>query len=92
MRMPLIAGNWKMHRVAAGTTSFFESFRPLVECSRPCDIVIWPSFLDLEASVAAAQGMSIQIGAQILCCAREGAFTGEVSGSMIRASLVTRQL
>ena len=72
MRMPLIAGNWKMHRLAAGTTSFFESFRPLVECSRPCDIVICPSFLDLEAAVAAAQGMSIQIGAQNLCCAREG--------------------
>lgn len=86
MRMPLIAGNWKMHRAAAGTMTFFESFRPQVEYSEHREIVICPSFLDLEGAVAAARGSRIQIGAQNLCWAKEGAFTGEVSGSMIRAA------
>ena len=66
--------------------TFFESFRPQVEYSEHREIVICPSFLDLEDAVAAARGTRIQIGAQNLCWAKEGAFTGEVSGSMIRAA------
>ena len=85
MRTPLIVGNWKMYKDPAGTTSFFESFRPLVERSRHCEIVICPSFLDLDTAVSATRGTRIQIGAQNLCWAKEGAFTGEVSGPMIRA-------
>lgn len=86
MRTPLIVGNWKMYKDHAGTSSFFESFRPLVERSRHCEIVICPSFLDLETAVDATRGTKIHIGAQNLCWAKEGAFTGEVSGPMIRAS------
>ena len=66
--------------------TFFESFRPQADHSGHCEIVICPSFLDLECAVAAARGTRIQIGAQNLCWAKEGAFTGEVSGSMIRAA------
>jgi len=86
MRTPIIAGNWKMYKDSAGTTSFFETFRPLVERSGHCQIVICPSFLDVESAVTATRGTRIQIGAQNLCWAKEGAFTGEVSGPMIRAS------
>ena len=82
----MIGGNWKMYKDPAGTMSFFESFRPLVERSGHCEIVICPSFLDLETAVTATRGTRIQIGAQNLYWAKEGAFTGEVSGPMIRAS------
>jgi triosephosphate isomerase (TIM) len=85
-RTPVIGGNWKMYKDPTGTTSFFESFRPLVERSGRCEIVICPSFLDVEAAVTATRGTRIQIGAQNLYWAKEGAFTGEVSGPMIRAS------
>jgi triosephosphate isomerase len=85
MRTPVICGNWKMHKDAAGTTSFFESFRTVVERSENCEIVICPAFLNLEAAVRATRGTRIQVGAQNLCWATEGAFTGEVSGPMIRA-------
>ncbi len=74
-----------MHKDAAGTTSFFESFRTLVESSENCEIVICPPFLNLETAVRATRGTRIQVGAQNLCWATEGAFTGEVSGPMIRA-------
>ncbi len=80
MRTPVICGNWKMHKDGAGTTSFFESFRTLVERSENCEIVICPSFVNLETAVRATRGTRIQVGAQNLCWATEGAFTGEVSG------------
>jgi triosephosphate isomerase len=70
VRTPLIGGNWKMYKDRAGH----------------CEIVICPSFLDLPAAVTATRGTRIQIGAQNLHWAKEGAFTGEVSGARIRAS------
>jgi len=82
----MIAGNWKMNEVTGTAKAFFERFRPLVESSRNCEIVIFPSFLELDRAVVGARGTRIQIGAQNLCWARQGAFTGEVSGSMLRAS------
>jgi triosephosphate isomerase len=86
MRIPLIAANWKMHKNPAGTTSFFRTFLPLVETAVHCDIVICPSFLDVENAVMATQGTRIRIGAQNLYWEKEGAFTGEISGPMIKAA------
>ncbi len=85
-RTPLIGGNWKMHKDPGGTTSFFERFLPLVERSVHCEIVICPSFLDVENAVTATRGTKIQIGAQDLYWENEGAFTGEVSGPMIKGA------
>jgi triosephosphate isomerase len=75
-----------MYKNPAGTTSFFETFRPLVEHSAHCEIVICPSYLDVENAVIATRGTTIRIGAQNLYWAKDGAFTGEVSASMIKAS------
>ena len=81
-----MAGNWKMYKTAAETSSFFEQFRALVEHSGHCEIVICPPYPNLPAAVAAAQGTRIGIGAQNLFWAKEGAYTGEVSASMIRST------
>ena len=80
-----MAGNWKMYKTAAETAAFFEKFRPLVEKSEHCDIVICPPFPNLPAAVAAVYGSRIEIGGQNLFWAKEGAFTGEVSGPMLVA-------
>ena len=56
MRKPIMAGNWKMYKTPAETTAFFEKFRPLVEKSEHCEIVICPPFTNLAAAVDAAQG------------------------------------
>jgi triosephosphate isomerase len=86
MRRPILAGNWKMYKTPAETTAFFENFRPLVASATHADIVICPPFVDLPAAVAACQGSNIQIGAQNLYWAKEGAFTGEVSAGMLSAT------
>ena len=87
-----MAGNWKMYKTPAETTAFFGKFRPLVAQSQHCEIVICPPFPDLGAAVEAARGTAIGIGAQNVAWANEGAFTGEVSGPMLRAVGVTHAI
>ena len=89
MRKPIMAGNWKMYKTSAETTAFFEKFRPLAGQAEHCEVVICPPFTDLAAAVAAAQGTRIHIGAQNIGWAKEGAFTGEISGPMIVAAGAT---
>ena len=89
MRKPVMAGNWKMYKTPAETTAFFEKFKPLAGQAEHCEVVICPPFTNLAAAVAATQGTRIRIGAQNIAWAREGAFTGEISGPMIAASGAT---
>jgi triosephosphate isomerase len=81
-----MAGNWKMYKTPAETQAFFEKFRPLAGNAEHCEVVICPPFTDLAAAVKAAEGSRIQIGAQNMHWAKEGAYTGEISGGMIKAS------
>jgi triosephosphate isomerase len=87
-----MAGNWKMYKTPTETSAFFEEFRPLVAQSQHCDIVICPPFTNLAAAVAGARGTRIAVGAQNIGWANEGAFTGEISGAMIRATGTTHVL
>jgi triosephosphate isomerase len=80
-----MAGNWKMYKTAPETRAFFEKFAPLVAASEHCEIVICPTFPNLAAAAEATQGTRIEIGAQDMYWAKEGAFTGEVSGPMLLA-------
>jgi triosephosphate isomerase len=80
-----MSGNWKMYKTPAETTAFFEKFRPLVEKSEHCEIVICPPFTNLAAAVDAVKGSAIRVGAQNIAWAKEGAFTGEISGPMLTA-------
>jgi len=84
-----MAGNWKMYKTPAETTQFLEKFRPLVEKSEHSEIVICPPFTNLAAAATAAQGSRIHVGSQNIAWAKEGAFTGEISGAMIRAAGAT---
>lgn len=80
-----MAGNWKMYKTAAETAAFFEKFAPLVDKSTHADVVICPTFVNLPAAVAATTGTQIEIGGQNLFWKTEGAFTGEISGPMLKA-------
>ncbi|MEO8657162.1 MAG: triose-phosphate isomerase [Bryobacteraceae bacterium] len=85
-RTPLIAGNWKMYKTAPETTAFFEKFNPLVAKADHCEIVICPTFVNIPAAVAATTGSNVEIGGQNLYFAKEGAYTGEISGPMLKAA------
>lgn len=80
-----MAGNWKMYKTASDTSAFFEQFRPLVASATDREIVICPTFVNIPAAVAAASGSKIGIGGQnVFWQTKEGAFTGEISGPMLK--------
>jgi triosephosphate isomerase (TIM) len=83
MRRRVIAGNWKMFKTQAETRAFFTAFAPLVSASKHCDIVIAPPFTAIPAAVEAAKNTKIAISAQDVFWEKEGAFTGEISASML---------
>jgi triosephosphate isomerase (TIM) len=83
LRRPVIAGNWKMYKTRAETQEFFSAFKPLVNNTKHCDVIIAPPFTSLATAVESARGSAIAIAAQDAYWEREGAFTGEVSVNMI---------
>ena len=82
MRIPFIAGNWKMFKTKAEAIAFAEEFRELY---RDTDVqtAICAPFTNLEALKEAFAGTDIKVGAQNVHFADEGAFTGEISVSML---------
>jgi triosephosphate isomerase (TIM) len=85
MRKKLITANWKMYKTPDQARDFFRDFLPLVHGHERDEIVVCPTYLALEAAVAATKGSNLAIGAQDLYWQTEGAFTGEISGGMLVA-------
>ncbi len=84
-----MAANWKMYKTAQQTTAFFEKFKPLIDAAARCEVVVFPAAVAIPAAVQAAAETAVQIGGQNLYWGKEGAFTGEISGEMLRAAGAT---
>jgi triosephosphate isomerase len=80
-----MVGNWKMYKTVSETSAFFEKFCPIVDKANDRYIVICPTFVNLAAAVEATKGTRVEIGAQNLFWAKEGAYTGEICGPMLTA-------
>ncbi|MGA2966611.1 MAG: triose-phosphate isomerase [Terriglobales bacterium] len=92
MRKKLIAANWKMFKTPAQTRDFFRDFLPLVHGHDRDEVLVCPTYLCLDAAVAAAKGSNVAIGAQNLHWEKEGAFTGEINAAMLVAIGATHVL
>jgi triosephosphate isomerase (TIM) len=84
MRIPFIAGNWKMFKTVHETSVFVNELRSLVKDVADVEIVVAPPFTAVHAAAEAARSANIGVAAQDLYWEREGAFTGEVSAPMIK--------
>jgi triosephosphate isomerase (TIM) len=82
-RTPLIAGNWKMHKTIAEAEAFIQALLPRVSAADRVDVAICPSFLALQAMVDSTRGSRVEVYAQNMHHAAQGAFTGEVSPAML---------
>ncbi len=82
MRVPFIAGNWKMFKTKADASAFAKEFKELYQGTDVKAAVCAP-FTDLETLVEAFRGTGIGVGAQNVHFADEGAYTGEISVSML---------
>ena len=84
MRHPFIAGNWKMFKTVHDTVVYVKEFRSLVKDMEDVEIVIAPPFTAVYAAAEAARNSNIGVAAQNLHWERDGAFTGEIAGPMIK--------
>jgi triosephosphate isomerase len=84
MRKKLIAGNWKMHRTPSESEKLAKEIRDLSGNVDYADVVICPTYVALDRVTKAVKGSSIQTGAQDMHWENQGAFTGKISGDMIK--------
>ena len=82
-RTPFIAGNWKLFKTQADAEMFISGLLPKVYDSGGVDVAICVPFTDLQAMVDSTRGSNVQVFAQNMHQAAEGAFTGEISAPML---------
>jgi triosephosphate isomerase len=85
MRRKLIAANWKMCKTPDEGRAFIRDFLPLISSHTRDDIAIFPPYISISAVVDVLRGSAIEVGAQNMYWGKQGAFTGEICGSMLVA-------
>lgn len=84
MRKKVIAGNWKMNMLPGEAIEFITELTPLVKDSKN-EVILCVPYTDLFYALLTAQGTNIKIGAQNMHFEEKGAYTGEVSGKMLKS-------
>lgn len=84
MRKKVIAGNWKMNMLPDEAIRFISELEPLVQKTEN-EVVLCVPYTDLFYALLTAQNTNIRIGAQNMHWEETGAYTGEISGKMLKA-------
>ena len=84
MRKKVIAGNWKMNMLPNEAIDFIDQFAPLVKNTEN-EVILCVPYTDLFYALLHVQGTNIKIGAQNMHWEESGAYTGEVSGKMLKS-------
>ena len=84
MRKKVIAGNWKMNKNPEEAKKYLEEFIPLVK-DATAEVILCAPYLDLKCMVKHTNGTNVKIGAQNMHWEETGAYTGEISGSMLKS-------
>jgi len=83
MRKPFIIGNWKMHKTVREAVDFAQRLATDLSIPAGREVAIAPAFTALPAVAAVLQGSAVRLAAQNVHDRPEGAFTGEISASML---------
>jgi triosephosphate isomerase (TIM) len=83
MRLPLIAGNWKMNTTVNEAVELVKEMRPQIDRIPGVEKVVCPPFISLVPVKEALVGSTIALGAQNMYFMEKGAYTGEVSPLML---------
>ena len=84
-RKIFIAGNWKMNKTAAETAELASALKAsLAPFAGKCEIAVCPTFTSLATAVEILKGSNVKVGAQNIHWADNGAYTGEISGAMLK--------
>ena len=83
MRVPIIAGNWKMNTTLSEATELVKAMRAELDQIDNVDKVICPPFISLASVGELIKGSSLKLGAQNVYFEEKGAYTGEISPLML---------
>jgi triosephosphate isomerase (TIM) len=86
MRTPIIAGNWKMNKTIAEARELVNGMRDdltRLSADGKVQVVLCPPFISIPEVAALVKGTQIKVGAQNIFWEVKGAFTGEISPSML---------
>jgi triosephosphate isomerase len=83
-RRKLIAANWKMNKTISEAREFAEAMKPRLAEVGGCDLLLFPPFMAIPRTVGLLDDTAVAVGAQDLFWEASGAYTGEISGGMIR--------
>ena len=84
MRIPIIAGNWKMYKTIPEARELVTGIKEKLKATGQVEVVVCPPFTALAPVAEVLKGSGIGLGAQDLFWEEEGAYTGEVSPVMLR--------
>ena len=85
MRKNIVAGNWKMNNNFEQSLELAEKLKGIVHRHDNIEIIVAPTFTNLHPVVQALKDSPIKVAAQNMHQCENGAYTGEVSASMIRS-------
>ncbi|MCF7807544.1 MAG: triose-phosphate isomerase [Candidatus Marinimicrobia bacterium] len=83
-RNKIVAGNWKMHFGPAEAAEFTKSLSINILDTHGVSVILCPPFLALSAVSEGVKGTEMKVGAQNMHWEEGGAYTGEITGAMIR--------
>jgi triosephosphate isomerase len=84
MRQPLIAGNWKMNNNDAESVELVSKLREMISGVKEVEVVVAPPYTALGSVAEAIKDSNISLSAQNMFWEETGAFTGEISPSMLK--------
>lgn len=84
MRKQIVAGNWKMNNDLAQTQALITDLKKQSQTSN-AEVMVAPTFTNLWHSYESLRGTKIEVVAQNMHFAENGAYTGEVSASMLKS-------
>ncbi len=83
MRKQIVAGNWKMNKTATETKALITELLSKIGTDNKAEVIISPTFVNLSLALDATKGTAINVAAQNLHQAKNGAYTGEISAEML---------
>ena len=83
MRLPIIAGNWKMNTTLDEAMALVKEMKDMLESIEGVEKVLCPPFISLAVVKGLLQKSSVQLGAQNMYFEDKGAYTGEISAAML---------
>jgi len=84
MRQPMVAGNWKMNGSSDSVKELMAGIKDGLGSVNKAEVVVCPPAVYIPRVSGAADGSAIKVGSQNVCDQDAGAFTGEISGAMLK--------